>query len=168
MTTRTTSEAHPTLVTDSESEHQRTLRAVPAESEGTNAGARALARASESANANSDQASRANPDSPTDGDTNPSKWTRLKTWASPPNPKTTPPPTWDQLRWHGEHGRQAPKTGWPRTISIAWCYTVAQPGRALAVWLDWISRSPSRCLVAFVLYVLLAHVPGLTWLPWFY
>ncbi|MGH3432126.1 MAG: hypothetical protein ACRDQB_04740, partial [Thermocrispum sp.] len=93
---------------------------------------------------------------------------RLRHWATPPNPKASEPPTWDQLKWDGDNGRQAPREGWPRTASVLWSRTVALPGRATAVWLDWVSRSPARCLTVFVLYALLAHLPGMRWLPWLY
>ncbi|MPY99984.1 MAG: hypothetical protein GEU97_18740 [Actinophytocola sp.] len=94
--------------------------------------------------------------------------TRVGTLFTPPNPRTTSPPSWDQLIEYGDRGRQAPKDGWPRTLSVLWSRVVALPGRALAIWLDWITRCPSRSLVALVLYALLAHLPGMGWLPWFY
>lgn len=153
---------HP--VTHGESEPRGSLRALRPLDGAFNAGGRAPARASITAKANALGDPRANSGSPTEGD----RTARLRRWITPPNPKTTAPPSWDQLLWHGDHGRQAPKEGWPRTGSVLWSRTVALPGRAAAVWLDWVSRSPSRCLVVFVLYALLAHLPGMGWLPWFY
>lgn len=154
-----------TPATECEGEQRPQLRSVPAGERHTKAGVRADARAIIAAETNTAEVVDANPSSPTE---RARMARRLRHWITPPNPKSTPPPTWDQLRWHGEHGRQVPKSGWPRTLAIGWSCLVAQPVRALAIWLDWIARSPSRFLVAFVLYALLAHVPGLTWLPWLF
>lgn len=148
------------------------LRAVPPLENGANAGVRVPARARLTPLPEQSPEHAAELRTATDGshrqlDAAP-LLARLKRWASPPNPKAARPPSWDALTWNGDHGRHVPKTGWPRTASIAWSRTVALPVRASAVWLDWIARCPSRCLAVFVLYALLAHVPGLTWLPWIF
>lgn len=93
---------------------------------------------------------------------------RFGQWVTPPNPKSTPPPTWEQLKLRGDVGRHAPREGWPRTVSVVWSRSVGLPGRALAVWLDWISRSPSRFLAALILCALITQLPGMSWLPWIF
>lgn len=144
------------------------LRAVPPPEEGVNAGVREPARAKNSGHSQQDP----QPEPQHQDITLRDRWggivARVGTLFTPPNPRTTVPPSWDQLVEYGDHGRQAPATGWPRTLSVLWSRGVALPGRALAIWLDWITRCPSRSLVALVLYALLVHLPGLGWLPWFY
>ncbi len=140
------------------------LRAVPPPDDAVNAGVREPARAKKHGQ------TQQHPQHP-----NATLRSRLNALAAragklftPPNPRTSTPPSWGQLVEYGTHGRQAPRDGWPRVLSVLWSRVVALPGRALAIWLDWITRCPSRSLVALVLYALLAHLPGLGWLPWFY
>jgi len=140
------------------------LRAVPPPEGGVNAGVREPARAKESAQPQQHP----QPSDVTLRRRLSALATRVGTLFTPPNPRTTPPPSWDQLIEYGDRGRQAPPSGWPRTLSVLWSRSIALPGRALAIWLDWITRCPSRSLVVLVLYALLVHLPGLGWLPWFY
>lgn len=145
---------HPEPLTHGDKERGVPLRAVPPPDDGGNAGVREPARARLT------PLPEQQPEQRTERRTITERVACLRGWMTPPNPKTTPPPTWDQLRCHGDHGRHAPATGWPHTLSVAWSRTVALPARAAAVWLDWLARSPSRCLAAGVLYALVAHVPG--------
>lgn len=91
---------------------------------------------------------------------------RLKSWASPPDVRREPPPTWEQLKWRAEGGDQVARDGWTRTAALAYTKGVALPVRALLVWLDWIVRVPSRAAVALLIYSVLAHLGPFTWLPW--
>lgn len=150
---------HPDPITQRNDERGVPLRAVPPPDSGANAGVRESARASLKA------LPEQQPEQRPEGHAITERVARLRRWMAPPNPKTTPPPTWDQLRWHGDHGRHAPVAGWPHTLSVAWSRTIALPARAAAVWLDWIARSPSRCLATFVLHTLVAQLPGMGWLP---
>lgn len=153
-------------VTQRESEHRPPVRVVPPIEDAFKAGAHAPARTSLTANPNINANPRTNSSSPTQRHRE--LGLVLLRWLTPPNPRAVPPPSWDQLKWNGDHGRQAPTTGWPRTASVIWTRTVALPGRAVAIWLDWIVRSPSRFLAVYVLYALVAHLPGMGWLPWPY
>lgn len=151
-------------ITHGQPQPGRNLRAVPPPQAGLNAEVRTAARASITAYPQQ-QTQRETQQGAinTCGERGP-----FARWITPPNPRTTAPPTWDELRWHGDHGRHAPKAGWPHNVSVVWSRMVALPARAAAVWLDWVVRSPSRTLAVLVLYALLAHLPGLTWLPWFF
>lgn len=136
------------------------------------AGERAPARGTEAPKANTVANSDANPGSLTRRDRSrfgsEDPRARLARWSTPPDPRTTAAPSWDELRRNAEHGRHAPAVGWPHTASVAWSRTITLPVRALLVWLDWIARCPSRTLAVLALYALLTHVPAFGWLPWFY
>lgn len=134
------------------------LHAVPQGESGANAGVREAARARLTAL----------PEPPPERRAEHRALAELRRWVTPPDPRKAAPPTWDQLRWNGDHGRHTPTDGWPHTVSVAWSRTVALPARAVAVWLDWIARCPARCLAVFLLYALIAHLPGMGWLPWFF
>lgn len=154
----------PRTVTQRESEPRRTVHVVPPLEEAFNAGLRAPARGSVTAKTNTEANRQTNPGSPTHSD----RLAVLRRWATPPNPKTVPAPSWEDIKRDADLGRQVPPTGWPHTLSVLWSRGVALPGRAVVVWLDWVLRSPSRFLAAFVVYALVAHLPGMGWLPWFF
>lgn len=164
----TTPGRHLTPITGGSPQQRRESHDLEPLPPGSKAGLRAPARERDATQVQQQPQLDSQPQQVTDGEGRTSLGARFARWITPPNPSTIAPPTWDELRWQGDHGRHAPASGWPRTFSVAWSRTVALPGRALAVWLDWVAGSPSRFLVVFVLYALLVHVPGLGWLPWIY
>lgn len=158
--------------THRDNEQRRRLHPVPPPTVEATAGKRAPARGSVAVETNTGANVKMNPGSLTHRNETQRALkdlpARLASWSIPPNPRATALPSWDELRWNADHGRHAPPTGWPHTASVIWSRAVTLPVRALVIWIDWIARCPSRTLAVLVLYVLLAHVPALSWLPWFY
>lgn len=147
----------------------RPLWAVP---EGGSAGACAPAHARVAEEINLNSQPDPQPPAPTDSDhqagvAEPKTpvLQRLAQWAHPPNIKAWMPPTWEQIKWRGEHGEHVAREGWPRSGSQAW-KRVYLSVRVVQALVDWIFESGSRAAVAFVLYALLAHLSFMSWLPW--
>lgn len=155
--------------THREMQQRPALVAVPTSETGATAGTRAAARARTAEETQQQPQPRPQRPIVTPRDTQQETvQSRLRRWITPPNPRMTAAPSWEQIKECGDAGRHAPPNGWPRTVSVLWSRDVALPARALAIWLDWVARSPSRFLVVLVLYALVAHLPGMDWLPWIF
>lgn len=93
-------------------------------------------------------------------------WVRLRAWARPPNVRGETAPSWEQIAWRARYGNHVSSSdGWSRSLCVGWAYVVAMPAHAVAIWLAWVSRAPSRTAVALGLYLVVMHLPFLSWLP---
>lgn len=91
----------------------------------------------------------------------------LAEWVRPPSVTAEAPPSWEQIGWRARYGDQVAVEGWTRTVAVGFAFAATWPGQAVAVYLAWVSRTPSRLAVAIALYTVLvfAHLPYLGWLP---
>lgn len=159
---------NPSVVTVGENEVESSLRVVPAPGRGVEAGPRGRPRESVP-ETNTPGELHAGENESTQRDERAERAARMrsqaKLWLRPPNPRQAPAPSWNQLRWHADHGQHVAPEGASRIVTTVWCRTVALPARVAAVWLDWVARSPTRTTAVIALYVI-CHYTLAGWLPW--
>jgi hypothetical protein len=124
-----------------------------------NASVRAPARESHESTAQSDPQSAV-----TDSDQYWDLWAWIKDWITPPSIWTDGSDPLEAEWAYACRGEWTSKDGIPRTAGQAYALLVAMPVLAVAEYLKWIVKRPSRLAAGVVLLFILAQFPPVSWL----
>ena len=91
-------------------------------------------------------------------------WGWIKDWATPPAIWTDGSEPLEQEWAYACRGEWTSKDGIPRTAGQVYSLLVAMPVLAVAKYVEWVVKRPSRHAAAWVLLFVLAQFPPVSWL----